>query len=447
MRAKLVVIAALAIFSSGQAGSDSSGALDYSLAISLEDARLDDLSLGSDPAEERLREQNYEFEFDLNYQVNDRLYLFFGGSLIDETTTTRPSGRKTTVSGFERQTLGASLSFGEAVASEFGVGRMEFSSLSEWWLWWDDDLDAIRLESDYEDLSAMLGIARELARESTGEDFIDPRAKNVTRVIASLGWELTEDQSLGFYYLEQDDGSGVQVPGEVIESDRIDSEDADLAWSGISYLAEFASESLGEVELELHLARVSGHETTYQFVELSTGLSQVTLRSENRVSGRAQGYLLNWTPSVLDAWSLVVGHAWGSGDDSPGDGHNRAFRETGLQGDTEVFGELFQPELSNLVVDLVGVEWRVHPRIDLGLFHYDYRQQKAAGSMRDVGIKLDPDGTHRDLGREIDLVVAIDADKVLAIVLTAARFKAGSAYAIQQGETSRYVNFELSYEF
>ena len=447
MRNLFVVLHACGLFYLAPVGAESGGPLDYSFEISLERSALEGISFGSDPAEDRLVEEDYEFEFSLEYQLTENSYLFFTGALIDETETVENSGAEDDVSGLERKQMGFGYFFGETVKSEFNIGRMEFVSASEWWLWWDEELDAISLDSTYGDLEATLVVAEEQAPESTGVDFIDPEFEDVRRVMLSLAWEFNAGHSLVFYYLDQTDNSQSFNVGEFEDYDEIDEEDADLEWTGISYLGEFEIESVGEFEIELHVAEVSGDETVYEFDDPVAGSSEVVEREQNRVDGSAQSYLISWTPAVLDDWSFILGSATGSGDSNPDNNRDDSFRQTGLQGDSESFGEFYQPELSNLVVDLIGVEWEISEGVEVALLRYEYEQDELADEMRDVSIDIDPSGSSRDLGSETDLVVTIEARDGLEIILTAAEFDAGSAYDGFSNETSNFIKFELAYEF
>lgn len=475
----VAVIAGLSVLTRAIAADNPN--FEYEFALSFERSVIDNVGLGDDPTlddpdedpvGDRLIEEDYEFEFDLRYRVDDNLYLFFAASLIDETETlefnnfigTRDASAE--VSGLERKEMGLGIYFGEEIESELKIGRMEFVSASESWLWWDEELDAISLESSYDNFEVLLGIAEEQGRETTDADFIDPEIDGIRRIIASLSWEFAPDQSLNLYYLDQQDNSsgfydglgsfddcegGPPPPGcELEDFDRIDEEDADLTWTGVSYLGEFENDVVGELEVELHYTRVSGDEVVYEFDELDPpdrDLVQVTGRQENRVSGSAQSFLLGWTPATLDDWSFIVGRARGSGDARPDDKRNESFRQTGLQGDAEVFGELYQPEMSNIVVQTLGVEWEINDTIEVALLSYDYKQDEKADEMRDVNIEADLSGLNRDLGSEIDLVVTIEAYAGLELILIASEFEAGKAYGSNEGDSSSYFSVELNYEF
>jgi len=327
------------------------------------------------------------------------------------------------------------------------------------------------VESNYASLTGMLAIAEEQAPESTGVDEIDPEMEDVKRVLASLSWDYADDQSLILYYLDQTDHSGSVALKDLDNGEVLDEVDADLTWKGISYLGGFELDSVGEINIELHYSTVRGDETLTEFDdgegddeegddeegededeeegedededegegEDEEGADEGGgLETEKRsVDGDAYSYLISWTPAALDDWTFILGGA--RGDES--------FQQTGLQGDSEGFGELYQPEISNMSVQALGVAWEVARGYELILFGYDYRQLEASEDIRDVSIELDPNGVNRDLGREIDLILIIDAIPSAELVLIAAEFEAGDAYGERKGERSQYFSIELDYIF
>ena len=449
MRSQFLLFFVCVLLCLNTANADNFGTLDYSFEFSMERSTLDGLSLGDEPAEDRLIEEDLEFEIKLEYQINDNFYLFLVGAFIDETETIETLNLVEDVSGFERKEVGFGYFFGDTIKSELNVGRMEFSSTSDWFIWWDEELDGVRLRSNYGDFELVFGLAEEQARESTGVDFIDPEQKDVKRSFFSLDWEIVADHSLVLYYLDQSDESESFNLGEFEDFEQIDEEDADLSWSGISYFGELDLESIGLFELELHTARVSGDETVYEFDDPDpvTGLAEVEERLENRISGTAQSYLINWTPSILQNWTLVLGNTRGSGDSDPNNRRIGTYRQTGLQDDAESFGTLYEPELSNLEVDMIGIRWQVDDQVEVAVLSFDYKQRELADEMRDVSIEFDPTGLSRDLGREIDIVVTIEADNGIEFIVTAAEFDPGEAYGSAADETSHFINIELAYEF
>ncbi|MCP4432792.1 MAG: alginate export family protein [Gammaproteobacteria bacterium] len=447
MRNQITAVCFFVLLQLSCAQAAENNALTYNLQFSMERSALEGLSLGEEAAEDRLVEKDLELEIDLEYQINDATYLFFTGAVIDETETIESADTSEHVSGFERKRIGLGYFFGEDIRSELNIGRMEFSSHSDWFLWWDEELDGLRLESTFEDFELVLGLTEEQARESTAVDFIDPEQQSVKRHLLSLAWEVSAGHSLIFYHLDQSDDSRSLVEGEFEEIKKIDEEDADLRWSGLSYFGELELASTGLFELEIHTAEVRGTETLYEFDDPSAGLSEVVEKENNRVRGSARSYLVNWTPGFLQDWTFFVGNARGSGDGNPDNRRVGAYRQSGLQDDAEAFGELYQPELSNLEADVTGFNWQVREGIEVSITSFDYRQRKIADEMREVSIEADLTGLSRDLGREIDIVVTIEAENGIEFILTAAEFDPGNAYGAAGVETSSYINLELAFEF
>ena len=447
MRNLLVIILIGSLSGISPAMADENSALDYAFTVSLENSEIDNLSLGDDPRVDKLTEEEYELELALEYTVNDNVYLFLVAGLVDETETVKPVGEEDQANGLERKQMGVGVYFGEEIDSEFILGRREFVSASEWWIWWDEELDAISLDSAYGNFETLIGVAEEQWKESTDDDFVDPEIDDVLRIITSLSWEFAAGQSLNFYYLHQEDNSDSHNVGDLEDFDESDEADGDLSWSGISYLGEFDFDRVGEIEIELHYSRVSGDETFYEFGDPDGGKVEVEEKGRARVSAEAQSYLLSWTPAQLEDWSFIVGGARGEGDSNPDDGRDESYRQNDLQGDSDVFGELYQPEISNMVVQAFGIEWEAYEGVEIALMHYDYEQDKRSDEIGDVTIEVDPTGLSSDLGKEIDLIVTIEAYDSLELVLIAAQFEAGRAYGSNQGETSNFISVEIEYEF
>ena len=147
-----------------------------------------------------------ELELDIEYELHDDAYLFFVGTLTDDSETVETAGTGEEERGLEINELGFGYLFGERVVSELTLGRMEFVSASEWWVWWDEELDAVRLQSSYSGFASMLAYSRALAPDMTNEDFIDPEEDDVGRALLSLAWYPDDDQALIFYYISPADG-------------------------------------------------------------------------------------------------------------------------------------------------------------------------------------------------------------------------------------------------
>ena len=114
--------------------------------------------------------------------------------------------------------------------------------------------------------------------------------------------------------------------------------------------------------------------------------------------------------------ALTLGFAFGTGDRNPDDGTDGAFRQTGLQDnewdfggatDFKYYGEVLDPELSNLAILTAGVGIRPSDKFSLDLVYHHYLQHRASASLRNAGIDAEPSGRSRRLGSAIDLIVGL----------------------------------------
>lgn len=155
--------------------------------------------------------------------------------------------------------------------------------------------------------------------------------------------------------------------------------------------------------------------------------------------------------------SLTLGYAVGSGDANPADGVDRNFRQTGLQ-DNEVrfngvarfqyYGELFDPELSNLRVFTAGVGIRPGKRSSIDLVYHRYAQHRAADSLRDTSLDASPSGLSRALGWEADLVFGYRQreGQRLTGLWTIGYFEPGAAFGAE-ARKAVFTRFEVEFEF
>jgi hypothetical protein len=424
-----------------------SGQLNTDIEFGFEFNVLDGVTLGSDTGSNKLLEQDLEIELDLEYRFNDQFNLFFTGAVIDETEQIKSVGSKSKRSGLEFREIGIAYLFGDIVDFELKLGRVEYESISQWWSWWDDELDIISLQFWYEDLEAFIAIAEQQAAESTDEDFIDPEMDKIQRLIFSMSWEILEGQVLNLYYLNHQDNSPSYRVGDFTDMNKIDDEDADLRWKGISYVAELEHHTIGEIDFELHFSKLAGKSVIYELEDSVAGSVQVSEQEREEIDASARGYLLRWTPRIVDEISFMIAAAKSSGDTNPDDKYNKAYRQTGLQGDLESYGKLFQPELSNLIIDMYGFQWRIAEDMSLAVMYFDYKQEKLSDEIRNASIEVDPSGTNRDLGRELDLIFSLEYEETLEFMFTYAKFRPGVAYRDYPHGSPDYIGIDFVYKF
>lgn len=136
--------------------------------------------------------------------------------------------------------------------------------------------------------------------------------------------------------------------------------------------------------------------------------------------------------------SLTLSVAYGSGNDNSSDGTDKNFRQTGYQDNDTAFnglarikyyGEVFDPELSNLLIYTVGFGIRPTSRFSIDLFSHYFRQNHAADFLRDADIDDDPEGIHKEIGYEVDIAVGYKITKRVKTTLTAGYFLPGNAFS------------------
>lgn len=113
---------------------------------------------------------------------------------------------------------------------------------------------------------------------------------------------------------------------------------------------------------------------------------------------------------------VTLGLAFGTGDGDGDDGRDRSFRQTGLhtnEGDFggaaefKYYGEILDPELSNLLILTAGVGVRPSERWSVDLVYHHYVQHRARPALRGADLEAEPSGRRRRLGGEIDLIVGV----------------------------------------
>jgi alginate production protein len=152
--------------------------------------------------------------------------------------------------------------------------------------------------------------------------------------------------------------------------------------------------------------------------------------------------------------TLFLGFAFGEGGDDP-DEHT-GFRQSGLQENSgkltgltsvDYYGELFNPELSNLFILTAGAG--IEPVNDLSLeliYHY-YRQHRAMDEIFDADADADPDGVHKGLGQEFDLVLGYRYKKNFDASASLGMFLPGTAFPEETDKSAYSIKVKCRYKF
>ena len=157
---------------------------------------------------------------------------------------------------------------------------------------------------------------------------------------------------------------------------------------------------------------------------------------------------------------FTIGYAFGSGDDDPDDDTDRTHRQTGLHANQDRFGgiidfayygEVFNPELSNIHILTAGVGVTPTENTSIDVVYHLYRQAVLAGELRDVGIDADLNDPprSRQLGTAVDVIGGwtdiLDLD--LEMEFAVGYFFPGSAFPDDADDDASFVRFEFEYSF
>jgi alginate production protein len=314
------------------------------------------------------------------------------------------------------------------------VGRISLSERRAWW--WDEDLDAVRVRWDDKAWGLDAGWGREVARVYRNQSGIDPVQRGVSRFFGQGAWRYADRHSLDGFWLLARDGSGAQR-GPIANEDALDASDLRASWLGARASGEIRRDGDHRIAYWADAAWVRGTEAITAFEEDEDGRFDANGTRSRKVRGHALDLGATWTVPVLWTPRLSVGLARGSGG-IRNDAVDHNFRQTGLQENrTRMggikrmyrYGQLLRPELSNLQVVSLGAGLRVTEDASVELVWHRLRQVSASDQLAGSRLSADPDGSRRDIGREIDLLLAWRSGKNVELTLGLSRFKPGRAFS------------------
>jgi alginate production protein len=116
--------------------------------------------------------------------------------------------------------------------------------------------------------------------------------------------------------------------------------------------------------------------------------------------------------------AITLGYAFGSGDGDPNDNENTEFRQTGLHSNEmkmagvskfKYYGEVLDPDLSNLEIFTLGMGLRPAPTVFVDLVYHRYRLNEIADRIRKSPITalMNQDDTNlgKNVGSALDVVL------------------------------------------
>lgn len=321
------------------------------------------------------------------------------------------------------------------------LGRLDFEDDRLWW--WDEDLDAFRLTVELKDFDVALAVAHEMFPSRSGQGYVEPEHEDVLRLIMELSWDWSDDHAVQLFGLFHDDRSKADPVGTVLRRNREDEFDAKLLWLGARANGAVEFEDAGLLGYWADVGAVHGRERVLETDAISP--------SKEIVDGVRRHDVRGWAFDVGGTYMLpfeiepriTVGYAFGSADGDPADGTDRSYQQTRLHGNEPGFGgverfkgygDLLDPELSNLSIVTAGVGISLLEHSSLDLVFHDYRLVKRADALRDARIEIEMTGLHRDVGRAFDLLLGLEEWDTVQFRVSVSALQAGDAFGRHEGD-------------
>ena len=150
---------------------------------------------------------------------------------------------------------------------------------------------------------------------------------------------------------------------------------------------------------------------------------------------------------------LVGSYAYGSGDGNPADGVDRRFRQSGIQENRyqyggvsrfKYYGESLNPELSNLGVATAAVGFKPGTLSSIDVVAHHYELAHPGGGLIASRLNRQPNGTSRNAGNALDLVVGYRDRTAVEFEFFGGWFMPGPAFGPYRGDNV-YGMFKLKY--
>jgi hypothetical protein len=275
------------------------------------------------------------------------------------------------------------------------AGRQYFDEPREWL--YGLRLDGVRVYVDFDPFQFQISA-------STGPDYLavsSPRTEDITNYIYLLKYRRGKNGFLEAYVIDR----------------RDQDTDTETEFSPLLYgLRSYDAPSVG-LRHWLELARAEGVD----------GFN--TIDGYGVDAGATYVFDTDLRPSVTAGYALGTGNRGNRPD-------HEGFRQSGLQFNDGKFGgvtpfryygEVLRPELANLFIWTVGVGVRPWGDVSLDLVAHGYRQDEASDAQLTV-LRAEPNGSSRDLGRELDLIIGYRPSTLFRTMLVLGAFDPGDAF-------------------
>ncbi len=314
---------------------------------------------------------------------------------------------------------------------EWSVGRQRIKEPREWW--WDAKLDSALIEYRDGPWEGFAAVALDRRDPAFADARQEPEERDVFRVLSRLGYRYSAALEWDAFITLQRDRSGVDASGTVVADDREDEFDADLEWFGLRAGGRVYSGSVG-LRYWIDGGMVRGRETVVDYDDAGPEQRVVDDYDRRRVSGWALDAGL--TLQSGSATRVHAGYGKASGDRDPEDNRDTAYRQTGLQDNDarlatpariRLYGELLDPEFSNLEVAMLGVGRSIGPQTSVDVFYRRYRQDRPDQRLQ-ADLRADPNGVDADLGSSLEAVLHHRWSPRAELTVVAGLFNPGRAF-------------------
>lgn len=417
--------------------------------LSIERRKNFDLNQARD-RDRRARDQ--ELKADARWQLTPQLTVFAEAVAISEVRHQKATGTTTRDEGFQRGQLWLQVDRLAGTPLSLQVGRIPLVDRRTFW--WDEDLDAARLMARGSNWYAEAGFGREIARAATYEPGIDRAHRGVRRWFGQAGWSWQPRHTLEAFALRASDRSGTPVAGSLWSDDDADPSDARLAWLGLRASGNGRVGAGQRYAYWADLARVSGRESLTSFT-IAGGQQRAGATRQRPVRGHAVDLGAQWTFGWPLRPTVTLGWARGSGA-VPDAAVDRNFRQTGLQENKarlggvkrlQRYGELLDPELSNLRVATTGLGLRLLDNTSAELVWHRYRQGVASPVLAGSRLSQAPAGLDPRLGQEFDFFLAWRESRHLEFTVLIARFLPGPAFAANRRDAATGIELGIALNY
>lgn len=336
-------------------------------------------------------------------------------------------------------------------------------------IWWNSDNDLAKVSYKTTLLNGFIAAGENLTSYRTSDDDFLHDDEDRFRTLGELSYQYRYGHFIEGRFLYEDDHSGLESTGSIIDASDRDNADQNLLWAGVRAAGIIEGDGPASfIKYRADIIGVGGDEDAL--------LSAAGPGSDSRtVTGSRERDVRAWAfdgsliadPATRGGTVVYGGYAYGSGDDNPNDGTDEEFRQTDIQGSSsrtglerqqqKNYGEVLKPELANLHVLHAGAAYPVTDSTDLALTYFNYHLDEDATRLRSSGISSPLNGTDDFVGEALDFMVNIDLDDQFEFALpftrdvdfrlVAGSFFPGHAYSPNDSEEAFRIFSEIKFRF